>query len=397
MNKIDEYIIEHWQDTIKKSGGKGLSLPYPVTVPCISENFTVFFYWDTYFTNLGLLQDNLQQARYNVENMRFFVEKMGFIPNGNLPVMFNRSQPPLYPHAVWDLYEKTGDTSLIERHYPAILTEYAFWMQNRMTPIGLNAYGASPSQEEVLDFYNELKSRKQFPDLQKDPSVILHYFAEAESGWDFSPRFEGKAMDYAQVELNGILYRTEFILSQCAKLLNKAEEEKRFLSAMQNRKKLMQRYFMDEEGVYHDYNFVEKRRSKLVTGASITPYVFGISEDKKGCLEAFKRLELPYGVAVGDKQTDSGFQWAYPNTWAPITYWVYQALTKVGADAEAQRVVRKYRALVERVFDQTGVLWEKYNALEGSIANSEYTAPPMMGWTAGVYRYFSEQEKGEKI
>ena len=159
----------------------------------------------------------------------------------------------------------------------------------------------------------------------------------------------------------------------------------------------MQRYFMDKDGLYHDYNFITQERSTLITGASMTPYAFGVSDDKQACLTAFSALELPYGVAVGDKQTDSGFQWAYPNMWAPITYWIYQALKKVGAEEESRRVVDKYRKTVEKLFDETGVLWEKYNALEGKIANSEYSAPPMMGWTAGVYRYFSEQIKGNKI
>ena len=30
MSKIDEYIIEHWQDTIKEGNDDGLTLPYLV-------------------------------------------------------------------------------------------------------------------------------------------------------------------------------------------------------------------------------------------------------------------------------------------------------------------------------------------------------------------------------
>ena len=46
------------------------------------------------------------------------------------------------------------------------------------------------------------------------------------------------------------------------------------------------------------------------------------------------------------------------------------------------------------IFNETGRLWEKYDALTGKIAvTSEYETMPMMGWTAAVYRYFVESEK----
>ena len=41
---------------------------------------------------------------------------------------------------------------------------------------------------------------------------------------------------------------------------------------------------------------------------------------------------------------------------------------------------------VEKVFEETGNLWEKYNVVEGNIkVKNEYEMPPMMGWSAGIY------------
>ena len=45
--------------------------------------------------------------------------------------------------------------------------------------------------------------------------------------------------------------------------------------------------------------------------------------------------------------------------------------------------------LIDESFEKTGNLWEKYNGLNGSVANEDYNAPKMMGWTAGMYMYFS--------
>ena len=37
----------------------------------------------------------------------------------------------------------------------------------------------------------------------------LHDLAEAESGWDYTPRFNHKALNYLPVDLNSLLYKYE--------------------------------------------------------------------------------------------------------------------------------------------------------------------------------------------
>ena len=58
----------------------------------------------------------------------------------------------------------------------------------------------------------------------------------------------------------------------------------------------------DGNGIYHDYNFVNRRRS------------MGVSDDKIVCRETLKKLEFEYSVSVGDESTGGyGFQWSFPN------------------------------------------------------------------------------------
>jgi alpha,alpha-trehalase len=52
--------------------------------------------------------------------------------------------------------------------------------------------------------------------------------------------------------------------------------------------------------------------------------------------------------------------------------------------------------VLERNFEKTGVLWEKYSVETGEVSHMEYESPPMMGWTAGVYRYFQEEKNKNK-
>lgn len=50
---------------------------------------------------------------------------------------------------------------------------------------------------------------------------------------------------------------------------------------------------------------------------------------------------------------------------------------------------------MEKVFEETGNLWEKYNVVEGNInVSNEYEMPAMMGWTAGVYLELKEYAQG---
>lgn len=80
--------------------------------------------------------------------------------------------------------------------------------------------------------------------------------------------------------------------------------------------------------------------------------------------------------------------------WPAATCLAYMGLKNLGLNAEAARIAGKYVSVAGKIFEETGRLWEKYDALTGKIAvTSEYDTMPMMGWTAAVYRYFAENEK----
>ena len=87
------------------------------------------------------------------------------------------------------------------------------------------------------------------------------------------------------------------------------------------------------------------------------------------------------------------FSTGYPCMWPAATCLAYMGLKNIGLNEEATRIAGKYVAVVRKVFDETGRLWEKHDALTGKIAEtSEYATMPMMGWSAAVYRYFVENE-----
>ena len=73
---ILEYINLNFSKTIRNNPVNTdtmIGLPYPYTVPCCEGHFQELYYWDTYFTNSGLLQaGQVGQARNNIDNMCFF-------------------------------------------------------------------------------------------------------------------------------------------------------------------------------------------------------------------------------------------------------------------------------------------------------------------------------------
>ena len=99
------------------------------------------------------------------------------------------------------------------------------------------------------------------------------------------------------------------------------------------------------------------------------------------------RLEEKYGNLSNEKNgVEGSFQWGYPNGWACQQYIAIKGFDRYGFADDARRIAEKYIAVADKVFEETGNLWEKYNVVEGSSnVCDEYKMPAMMGWSAGVF------------
>lgn len=84
---IDDYIEQNLPLTIRENRLDHpplLGLPYPYLCPCVSDLFQELYYWDSYFINQGLLlQGNVRQAVWTIDNLRALLDRFGFVPNGN--------------------------------------------------------------------------------------------------------------------------------------------------------------------------------------------------------------------------------------------------------------------------------------------------------------------------
>lgn len=387
--KFIEENIDSFTRECKEDNGTLIGLPYPFSIP--SENhFEELYYWDTYFTNLGfIILGKVQQAKNNVDDMLFLVDKYGFMPNASRNTFLTRSQPPFLTLMVRDIFEATKDISWLKEAYETLKKEHNFWREKRINDVtGLNRYYGFAEESESDYFAERFFQRTGLRPDMKSTDIARHMRLCFESGWDINPRWGCRGFDFVHIDLNSILYADEMCMSELSKLLKNGEEEL-WKNRAEQRKTLMRKYMKTASGYFTDYDYVCGGFSKVFSAASFYPLFASLANEEEAAatVSMLSRLEQKWGIsACEENNTEGNFQWNYPNGWAPHQYIVFKALKNYGYDEQAKRVAEKYISLADNVFSQTGNLWEKYNVAEGNInVNTESPMPPMMGWSAGVY------------
>lgn len=391
MNKVEAYIEENWDLCIKENhedSGTLIGLPYPYTVPAVGY-FDEMYYWDTYFMNKGLeIAGRYSQIKNNTDNMLYLVKKYGFMPNGNRTYYLGKSQPPFLSLMASDVYSYYKDKQWLKDAYETLKMEYNFWMSKRCSGIGLNFYDGlvwmNTSQNVAKDYFARVG---YVPDINDD-DIARHFMATCESGWDISPRWGTDCYNYASVDLNSLLYLFENNMSFFAHELV-IEEAEEWSKKAEVRKKLMLKYMEDENSILRDYNFKNHTLSNIFSAASFYPLFTKLADKRhaKALVERLELFETDYGILTcAQNESEGSYQWDYPNGWACLQYIAIIGLDNYGYKKDAKRIAHKFVALVDKVFEENGNIWEKYNVVDGSInVVNEYDMPAMMGWTAGVY------------
>ena len=392
MTDVEKFIEKNWNLCIRHNTEDRdtlIGMPYPYTVPA-AGHFEEMYYWDTYFTNKGLeISGRYELAKNNTDNMLFLVEKFGFMPNGNRTYYLGKSQPPFLSLMVRDVYKHGRDKKWLENACRVLNIEYEFWMTRRISPEGLNFYDGIVWMNTPENVAKDYERRVGYMPCGTNEEISRHFMATCESGWDISPRWENEAYNIAAVDLNSLMYMFETNMSYfsdelglCPDLWNGRAEK---------RKSLMYEYMLAGDGALLDCNLRTGKLVNIYSAASFYPLFVKLAE-KRTAEAVFKRLpllETDYGILTCEKNDFPGtYQWDYPNGWACLQYIAVAALDNYGYSEKAAEIAKKYTALVERVFDLTGNLWEKYNIVNGSTeVAAEYEMPAMMGWTAGAYLF----------
>ena len=390
MHNIKDFILKNIDLCVrenKEDKDTLIGLPFPYTVPSVGH-FDELYYWDTYFFNKGLqICGRMELAKNNVDNMLWLVKKYGLMPNGNRTFFLNRSQPPFLSMMVYDVYEYYKDENWLSEAFKTLETEYEFWMNKRISPIGLNHYDCTIEECEYDEWAELLAQRIGFmPDEPKE-KLARHMMTVAESGWDVTPRWGFEAYNFACVELNSLMYSFEKNMAYFCDILQNGQSDI-WLQHAATRCELMNKY-LEKDGIFGDYNYSAQQQSTLFSAASLYPLFCGVAtpSQAKAMVDSLCQLETDFGILTCEEnEIDGKYQWSYPNGWACLHYVAIVGLEKYGYTDIAKRIAKKYVDIVEKIFAQTNNLWEKYNVVQGNLdVANEYGLPPMMGWSAGVY------------
>lgn len=394
-NVITDFIKNNWDSCIRYSPedtGTLIGMPYPYIVPSVDEKLQEMYYWDTFFTCKGLIATGREEIAKNcTDDMLYMVNKFGFMPNGNRTYYLTQSQPPFLSMMVNDVFEVYKDIQWLKEAYETLKKEYNFWMRERITPIGLNTFKVNKENITGADKHYESICRRISYKVPMDDHMEFAqcFLTDCESGWDFNPRTNMKQKQSIYVDLNSNLYLYEKNFAYFAKLLENGEEHK-WEEAASKRKQLMDKYLWNGSA-FVDYNFEEKKHSEVFSAASFYPlWAKAVSEEEaKSTVAQLEKIEFEYGVSACEKNDVPGkYQWGYGTGWAPLQYLVLRALDNYGYKEDAKRIAQKYIDVTEKMFKETGELWEKYNVLTGdNNTEADYKSRLMLGWTAGVYLY----------
>ena len=410
---VEERIEELWDILTRAADDRVeysslIPLPNRYIVP--GGRFQEIYYWDSYFTMLGLAESGrIDLIEDMVENFAYLIDEVGFVPNGNRTYYCSRSQPPYFALMVELLGDISKNEDVYARFLPQLKREYDFWMDgadtlsadnNAHRRVVLSGNGlvnrywddwAIPRQESYAEDVELAES------VSRDPEQLYRDIrAGAESGWDYSPRWFGdertmetiRTTQVIPVDLNSLIYKLEITLAKVCDRYGTGAEAGYYARRAENRKQLLQTLFFDESsGMFMDLVLPDFKGTGTLSLAASYPLFFGIATEDQAqrVAQCIHRGFLKAGGWVTSNY-DTGQQWDSPNGWAPMQWVTYCGLERYGFHDEAREGARRWVEDNVAIYKKHGHFLEKYNVLSSGVAGSggEYDVQEGFGWTNAV-------------
>ncbi|HET8654803.1 MAG TPA: alpha,alpha-trehalase TreF [Longimicrobiaceae bacterium] len=413
-----EHIRALWPVLTRQPGhdsvGWSSLLPLPRAYVVPGGRFREIYYWDSYFTMLGLVQSGRADlVRDMLDNFAYLIRTYGHIPNGNRTYYLSRSQPPFFA-AMVGLYAGATDTARALPYLDALEKEHAFWMDGaeRLAPgqayrrvvrlpggAVLNRYWDDRADPRPESYREDYQLAQTLPPERRG-ALYRNLRATAESGWDFSSRWMRDPSDLrtlettalAPVDLNSLLYDEERTIAALRAFRGQPGDTavaERFARAAETRRQaLLAAAYDSTDGFFYDVRWRTGERVRdRPTLAAAAPLYFGLATAAQGRAVA-ARLERDFLKPGGFVTTgfDSGQQWDAPNGWAPLEWMSIRAVRRYGRGDVADTASDRWLALNRRVYRATGRMTEKYDVVHPNLAagGGEYPTQDGFGWTNGV-------------
>jgi alpha,alpha-trehalase len=386
-----------------------LTLPEPYVVP--GGRFREIYYWDTYFTMLGLKQSGRQDLVASmVRDFAYLVDTYGHVPNGARSYYLSRSQPPFF-FAMVGLLSSDDPASAFAQYLPQLQREYAYWMAGAtgLKKRTADRHAVALADGSILNRYWDDRDTPRDESYREDTELartsgrahaqlFRDIRAAAESGWDFSSRWFADArtresMDTTEIipiDLNSLLFGLEDAIRAGCERRGDAPCALEFARHAAARRAAIDRHLWDETmGAYFDYRWTQHERIPRLSAATLYPLFVGLASKRQATYVATvtaRDLLKPGGIVT--TQLETGQQWDSPNGWAPLQWIAIEGLRHYEQTALAESIACRWMVNVNRVYRQSGKLVEKYDVTRLGVkgGGGEYPLQDGFGWTNGVMR-----------
>lgn len=385
-----------------------LPLPKPYVVP--GGRFREVYYWDSYFTMLGLAESgHWDKVKDMADNFASEIDAWGHIPNGNRSYYLSRSQPPFFAFMVELLASREGDKAY-SQYLPQLKKEYAYWMEGSETLDAgqankrvaklkngalLNRYWDdrdTPRTESYLDDVTTAKNNPNRPATE----IYRDLRAGAASGWDFSSRWLDnpeqlgsiRTTSIVPVDLNALMYQLEKTLAHASQVAKDDAGAAKYQKLADDRQKAIEDNLWNaKEGWYADYDLQRHAVRSQLTAASLFPlYVHVASKSRADKMAVAARSQLLKAGGLATTNVKSGQQWDAPNGWAPLQWVASEGLQNYGHKDLAMEVSWRFMTNVQLTYNREQKLVEKYDVstIGAGGGGGEYPLQDGFGWTNGV-------------
>ncbi|GCE91064.1 trehalase [Komagataeibacter diospyri] len=414
---VRDYINGMWEvlsrpPDIQVAYSSQLPLPYTYVVP--GGRFSELYYWDSYFTMIGLYENQkIDLMRDMVRDMASMIDRYGHIPNGSRTYYLSRSQVPFFSLMV-DLLAMHDGQVAYTTFLPELQAEYDYWMdgQDSVPPGGAYRHVVRLPDGTIMNRHWDDMDTPRDESYPQDIATAAHsdrpkeevyrdLRAGSETGWDFSSRWlaDGHTLstihttDLLTVELNCMIPHLEQTLAHAYELKGNKDAAARYNRLAQERIDAVQRILWDERrAAFIDYDWKKGESTSILSGATVVPLFMQMAtpEQAKAVSETVRKNLLKIGGLIATERSGSGQQWDSPNGWAPLQWMAVKGLNQYGYDALASDIAARWMGRVIGTYEKSGVLLEKYDVVnpfispKGGKGGGEYPMQIGFGWTNGT-------------
>jgi alpha,alpha-trehalase len=380
-----DHIEGKWDALIRSNPqevGTLIGLPHRYVVPSDGAMFQEMYYWDSFFTSLGLIDSPRESLVVEMaDNFAYLLDRFGLIPNGSRYYFLSRSQPPFFTRQMllaWQIKERRKDAG--RRRWLANMVELA---EREHATVWLGT--AQPHHRQIH------RGLSRYFDVN-----YLDMLASCESGWDHSNRCDDRWLEHLPVDLNAILAVREADIACAHTILGDVQEAAQWTAARDRRIKTMRSLMWNPAtGCFLDYDVAGRETNPTVSAAMFSALWAGVATkaQAKQMVTTWLPKFLKRGGLVTSLKAKAGRQWAYPNGWAPLQWIAVEGLCAYGFDSEATELMRRWCDATASVFAATGQMWEKLNVVRNTEHTEEgfYGAITGFGWSNGVFVDFARR------